>query len=85
MRITRQVLYFLLAIAAFSAVACNRDAYVEAAREKRQPTVTPAEQEFLMKAADVQIRSPFAEKSSRRPAVAALHGDTHEPRAQRER
>jgi len=55
MRITRQVLYFLLAIAALSVAACNRGTDVEAAREKRQPTVTPAEQEFLMKAADANL------------------------------
>ena len=55
MRFTRQVLYFLLAIAALSAAACNRGDYVEAARETRQPTVTPAEQEFLMKAADANL------------------------------
>jgi putative membrane protein len=55
MRITRQVLYFLLVVAALSAAACNRGPDVEAAREKRQPTVTPAEQEFLMKAADANL------------------------------
>ncbi len=55
MRITRQALYFLLAIAALSVAACNRGPNVEAAREKRQPTVTPAEQEFLMKAADANL------------------------------
>src|SRR3989475_6468086 len=55
MRITRQALYFLLAIAALSVAACNRGTDVEAAREKRQPTVTPAEQEFLMKAADANL------------------------------
>src|SRR5438876_1612422 len=55
MRITRQVLYFLLVVAALSVAACNRGDNVEAAREKRQPTVTPAEQEFLMKAADANL------------------------------
>ena len=55
MRITRQVLYFLLVVAALSVAACNRGDNVEAAREKRQPTVTPEEQEFLMKAADANL------------------------------
>jgi len=57
MKMTRQILilYFVLAVAVVSLGACNRGRTVEAAREDRRPTVTPAEQEFMMKAANAYL------------------------------
>ena len=56
MKMNRQTLMlcFVLAVAG-SLGACSHGRTVEAAREERQPTVTPAEQEFMMKAADAML------------------------------
>src|SRR5438309_666153 len=56
MKMNRQILMlcFVLAVAG-SLGACSHGRTVEAAREERQPTVTPAEQEFMMKAADAML------------------------------
>jgi putative membrane protein len=57
MRLNRQLLMlcFCLVIASLSLAACSRGSGVEAAREDRQPTVSPAEQDFMMKAAQANL------------------------------
>jgi putative membrane protein len=58
MTATRQrlLVYLIVVIAAVGLTACNRDHTVEAAREDRQqPTGTPAEQDFMMKAAQANM------------------------------
>jgi putative membrane protein len=49
------IVYLVVVIAALGLTACNRDHSVEAARENRQPTGTPAEQDFMMKAAQADM------------------------------
>jgi putative membrane protein len=57
MRVTRQLsmLCLVVVIAALSLTACSRGRTVEAAREDRQPTVSPAEQDFMMKTAQAHL------------------------------
>src|SRR5207253_4925052 len=57
MKATRQklMIYLIVVMAGLGVTACNRDRTVEAARENRQPTATPAEQDFMMKAAQANM------------------------------
>ena len=48
-------IYVVFLLAACGLTACNRGRTVEAARENRPPSVTPAEQDFMMKAAQANI------------------------------
>src|SRR3954467_5565955 len=45
----------LLALAFFTLTACNRSRSVEAAREDRQPSVSPVEQDFMNKATEANL------------------------------
>jgi len=49
------MLHFVLAIAGLSLAACSRGPAVEAAREDRHLTATPAEQEFMMNTANAYL------------------------------
>src|SRR5262245_50061635 len=42
-------------VAALTCSACNRNRSVEAARGDQQPTATPAEQDFMLKAAQANL------------------------------
>src|SRR2546427_11132253 len=57
MRATWQklMIYLIVMIVGLGLTACNRDRGVQAAPEDRQPTGTPAEQDFMMKAAQINM------------------------------
>jgi putative membrane protein len=75
MKFSRQLsmLCFVVVIAALSFTACSRGRSVEAAREDSQPTVSPAEQDFMMKAAQAHLSeidlARFAMQRSQNPDV----------------
>ena len=49
------MIYLIVVIAGLGLTACNRSRTVEAAGEDRQPIGTPAEQDFMMKAAQANM------------------------------
>ena len=70
----RLIIYLIVVIAAMGLTACNRDRGVEAAPEDRQqPSGSPAEQDFLMKAAQANMSeidiARFAMQKSQNPDV----------------
>ena len=52
---TRLAIYLVFGLALCSLTACSRDRGVEAARDDQTPSVTPAEQDFMMKVAQGQM------------------------------
>src|SRR5215470_16579707 len=48
-------IYVVFLLAASGLTACNRDRTVEAARESAPPSVTPAEQNFMVKATQANV------------------------------
>jgi len=75
MKATQQklMIYLIVMIVGLGLTACNRKGTVEAAREDRQPIGSPAEQDFMMKAAQANMAeieiARFAMQKSQNPDV----------------